>query len=252
MFGRHTHCPDTGSQDLKREPSTEQWHAETEKITCYSRQSFPCFHRDKSHVTYVCSWDKSSIRRHTGHIWGRCSWVCSYTDPTHYSWSPKMCECHKCTLRKRINKVTTEIKQTEPLLMYMHCVCLTLAVWIRVEPWATLLTARTSELRPAQTLTDRVTHLRQRAHNTATTIYKQTERGIKLNSNFILKSTWNAFAIHLTYVMWHLSEWKFMFSEIKCRKWLELNWLVHEWAFNTRMEQELSVSLQTTVELLLS
>jgi len=120
--------------------------------------------------------------------------------------------------------------KSETFFMDILSVCLTLAVWIWVKPWATLLTARTSELRPAQTLTSHVTHLRHRAHTTATTIYRQTdrqtEREIKTWMLIISKSTWNELATHFTSVLWHI------------RVKSDLNWI--DWIMSRHYIQECS------------
>lgn len=177
MFGRHTHCPDTGSQEVKREPSTEQWHAETEKITCYSRQSFPL---PVIRVTWLtCAAGVRVVSGGTLVTFGATVVGSAVTLTRHATAGVQ--RCVRVTSAHWEKGLNHWVKTNRAVLdVYSVCVCLTLAVWIRVEAWATLLTARTGELRPAQTLTDRVTHLRKRAHNTATTIYRQTQREIRV------------------------------------------------------------------------
>lgn len=165
---------------------------------------------DKSHVTYVCSWDRSNIRVHTGHIWGHCSWVCSYTDPTRYSWSPKMCEGHKCTLGNWIQIVIIEIIQTVNLQTSDWCIkSLCVSYPGSLDMSGTLSDTDHSEDQwtPACTNTDRPHCISQAQSPQHCNRNLQTKREIKLNQMLmVLKSTRNYFIIHYTSVMWHISK----------------------------------------------
>lgn len=67
----------------------------------------------------------------------------------------------------KLNKYKKEEEDIRRIISV--CVWLTLAVWVQVDTRATLITKRTSELGPAQTLTGFITHLRCRANDTTTT-----------------------------------------------------------------------------------